>query len=133
MDNAKRFFTRNIQVNINSFNEASAIMEQEFHSISRRNRISNHLQSLRITHFIRSDCNTSDAVEKLHGEILKLSTQVPMHYRAEEHRIEYLRSAVIGMSWAHEPLSSVTAGGMSYQDLYSQLEYSIQQGREENA
>ena len=132
-DNAKRFFTRNIQGNINSFNEASAIMEQEYNSISRRNRISNHLKSLRITHFIRSDCNTSDALEKLHAEISKLAPQGPMHYRSEEHRIEYLRSAVIGMSWAHEPLSRVTAGGMSYQELYSQLESSIQQEREEKA
>jgi hypothetical protein len=56
-----------------------------------------------------------------------------MHYRSEEHKIEYLRSAVIGMSWAREPLSRVNAGYMSYQELFSQLESSIQQERDEKA
>jgi sugar-specific transcriptional regulator TrmB len=77
-ENAKRFFTRNIQGTINTFSEASAMMEQEYNSISRRNRISNHLKSLRISQFITSDCNTSDALEKLHGEISKLAPQGPL-------------------------------------------------------
>jgi hypothetical protein len=132
-DNAKRFYTRHIQGNVGSFSEASNLMEQEYNSISRRNRISNHLKSLRITQYVSSHCNTSDALEKLHVEISKLAPQGPMHYRSEEHRIEYLRSAVIGMSWAREPLSRVNAGGMSYQELFSQLESSIQQERDEKA
>jgi hypothetical protein len=37
------------------------------------------------------------------------------------------------MSWARGPLSRVTAGGMSYQEFYSQLEASIQQEREEKS
>ena len=35
------------------------------------------------------------------------------------------------MSWAHEPLSRMQAGNMTYQELVSQLEASIQQEREE--
>jgi hypothetical protein len=40
-DYAKRFYTRQIQGSVGSFSEASNIMEQEYNSISRRNRIAN--------------------------------------------------------------------------------------------
>jgi hypothetical protein len=132
-DNAKGLYTRHIQGNVGSFREASNLMEQECNSISRRNIISNHFKSLRITQYISSHCNTSDALEKLHAEISKLAPQGPMHYRSEEHRIQYLRSAVIVMSWARELLSRVNAGGMSYQEVFSHLESSLQQERDEKA
>jgi hypothetical protein len=49
------------------------------------------------------------------------------------HRIKYLRFAVIKMTWAKGLLSRASAGGMNYQGVFSQLEASIQQEREENA
>jgi hypothetical protein len=132
-DNAKRFNTRRIQGNVGSYSEASNLMEQGYNSISRWNRISNHLKSLGITQYVSGDCNTSDALEKLHAEISKLAPQGPMNYRSEEHRIEYLCSTVIDMSWARAPLSRVNVGGMSNQELFSQLESSVQQERDEKA
>jgi hypothetical protein len=107
-------------------------MEQESNSVSRQNRIANYLRS-RVTKFITTDCNSSDALEKKHNEISKLAPQGPIYCRTEMHRIEYLRFAVIGMTWAKDPLSRASAGGMDYQELFSQLEASIQQEREEKA
>jgi len=72
-----------------------------------------------------------DALEKVHQTICKLYLQAPEAYRNETHKIEYLRHAVIGMTWAKEPLSRLASLNLSYQEFYSQLEASIQQERDE--
>jgi hypothetical protein len=90
-------------------------MEQEYNSVSRQNRIANYLRSQRVTKFITANCNSSDALERMHNEISKLVPQGPIYCRTEMHRIECLRFAVIGMTWAKDPLNRASAGGMNYQ------------------
>ena len=130
-DNAKRFYSRHVQGICASFAEAVAIMEKEYNSFSRQSRIANHLKMIRVKDFLDKNNNMSDALEKLSAEISRLAPQGPPHYRTDMHKTEYLRTAVVGMSWAHEPLSRMQAGNMTYQELVSQLEASIQQEREE--
>jgi hypothetical protein len=108
-------------------------MEQEYNSVARQNRIANYLRTLRVTKFIIADRNSSDALEKIHNKISKLALQGPLYCQTEMHRIEYLCFAVIGMTWAKDPLSRASAGGMDYQELFSQLEASIPQERDEKA
>lgn len=54
-------------------------------------------------------------LDKVYKLILKLSRQVPNSHRGGEHRIEFLRHAVIGYEWSREPLSCVTTHGISFQ------------------
>ena len=129
--NAKRFYIRNIEGKNLSYNEVIQIIEREFNSVSRQNRIVGYLRNLRINKFLGKNENLNDALEKVHEEISKLTPQGPEHNRSERHRIEYLRDSVIGHSWAREACSRATAGHLGYQEFYAQLEAAIQLQREE--
>ncbi len=128
---AKRFYNEKIRDSAANFGDACRIMCDEYRSFTRQTRIKNHLTSLRISNSISKTCSVMDALEKVHQTICKLYLQAPEAYRNETHKIEYLRHAVIGMTWAKEPLSRLASLNLSYQEFYSQLEASIQQERDE--
>jgi len=128
---AKRFYNEKIRDSTANFSDACRIMYDEYHSFTRQTRIKNHLTSLRVSNMVSQTCSIMDALEKVHQTICKLYLQAPAAYRNETHKTEYLRHAVIGMTWSKEPLSRLASMNLSYQEFYSQLEASIQQEREE--
>ena len=67
----------------------------------------------------------SDALEKVHEEIPKMTPQGAPHC-TDRHKMEYLQYAVIGNSWARDACSRADAGKLTYHELYSQPEAAIQ-------
>ena len=63
-----------------------------------------------------------DALTKVYKVITRLSPQVPDSHRGDAHKIKFLRSAVIGSEWATEPLSRIVTHGLTFQQLYGELE-----------
>ena len=62
--------------------------------------------------------------------ITKLSRQGPASHRGDAHKVEFLRNAVVGSGWSHEPLSRVATHGLSFQQLYGELEAALQLQKE---
>lgn len=62
--------------------------------------------------------------------ITKLSRQGPASHRGDAHKVEFLRNAVVGSGWSHEPLSRVATDGVSFQQLYGELEAALQLQKE---
>lgn len=62
-----------------------------------------------------------------------MSRKVPLTHKGDAHKIEFLRTAVVGHSWAKEPLRRVATAGLKFQQLYSELEIEVQLERESNA
>ena len=106
-------------------------MENKFNSFSRQSRIAKHSKKIRVSEFLEKTGNISDALEKLSAETSRIKPQRLPHNRSEMHKIEYLRAAVVDMSWAHRPLSPIKTGTITYQELVSRLKCSVKQEREE--
>lgn len=72
----------------------------------------------------------SAGLSKVYKLILKLSQPAPPSHRGDAHRIEFLRKAVLSYQWAHEPLLRVAMHNISFQQLYRELEASLQLNKE---
>lgn len=102
---AKRFYLDRIDNEVNRFNEAIRLIGNEYNSIVRQNRVKNHLAGLRLSKYTSEALDELASLEKVYKLITKLSPQVPTSHGDEAHKIEFLRNATVGYSWATEPLS----------------------------
>lgn len=127
---AHRFYLESVKPNSETYDNAVELLEKEYNSIVRQTRVKNHLNSLRLTQFITADTDTASALAKVYKRILNMSRQVPLTHRGDAHKIEFLRTAVVGQSWARVPLSRVATEGLTFQQLYSELEIAVQLERE---
>lgn len=59
---------------------------------------------------------------KASKDIPKMARQVRSSHHGEAHRIEFLHKAVVGYEWAEEPIIRNAAHGLSFQQLYAELE-----------
>lgn len=57
------------------------------------------------------------ALVKVYKLIFTLARQGPLAHRGDEHKVEYLSSAVAGYVWATEPLACVATSGLNLQQL----------------
>lgn len=103
-EDARIFYDDKIRDRVTQFSEACSIMNSEYNSIARQNRVRNQLNALRVSQ-LNKNCNDSEALEKIHRKITKLYLLGPAAYRTDAHKLDYLRSAVIGMPWAREALN----------------------------
>jgi len=106
--------------------EAVDLVESEYNSALRQNRVNNHLNSLRLSLFVAECLNLTAALEKAYKLITKLAPQVPCSHRGDAHKMEFLRNATIGNSLATEPLSRIATHQLSFQVLYGDLEAPLQ-------
>lgn len=129
-DDAKRFYLDRIDNDVSLYSEAVRLIEDEYNSIVRQNRVKNFLSSLRISGYTKEGMDELAALEKVYKIVTKLSSQVPSAYRGETHKIEFLRNATVGYDWATQPLSRVATHNLSFQQLYGELEFQLHLARE---
>ena len=67
------------------------MIEAEYNSAVRQNRVKNHLNSLRLNQYVAEGVEASEALGKLYKVITKLSPQAPKSHRGDAHRVEFLR------------------------------------------
>lgn len=103
--------------NFQDFRQTIKVFEKEYNAASRKNFLATEVRSLKVSQLLMPDCTASDAIERVHEEILKFSNQAPQHARSESYKLEYLQSAVIWYSWAYNAWFSANTGGLSYQAL----------------
>lgn len=130
---AHRFFLDSVKPVAKSYSGAVELLEKEYNSVVRQTRVKNHLNGLRLSQFINDETDVASALAKVYRRILTMSRQVPMTHRGDAHKIEFMRRAVVGYSWAKEPLSRVATAGLKFQQLYAELEIAVQLERESNA
>jgi hypothetical protein len=72
------------------------MMQKEFNSLTRQNRVRKHLQKLRLSNIVgKRRCTVTDALEELREIITKLTPQGPRTHISEENKVEYLNKAVV--------------------------------------
>lgn len=130
--NALRFYLDQVQPFTVTHQQAIGAIDWEYNSAVRQARVKNHLNALRVSSFVSSGMEIYTAISNVYTTILKLSRQCPPSNRGNAHCIEFLRQAVVGFSWSHEPLSQVPTQNLSFQQLYSELETSKNYTRNQN-
>lgn len=109
------------------------MVESEYNSIVRQFRVKNYLSTLRIHSFSTDGFDDSAALEKVYKMITKLAPQVPKSYRGDTHKVEFLRSAVVGSAWTTEPLSNIATHSLTFQQLYGELKSALHLEKEAKA
>jgi hypothetical protein len=88
---ANRFYRSNVVSTCANFVEAVSMMQGEFNSLTRQNRVRKHLQKLRLSLLMKNkNCSVAEGLEELREIITKLMPQGPRTHRSEEDKIEYL-------------------------------------------
>lgn len=95
-DDAKHFYLDRIDNRVTLYSEAVRLIDAEYYSIVRQNRVKNYLCSLRLASFTRKGQGELAALGNVYKLITKLPNQVPLSHRGETHRIEFLRNATVG-------------------------------------
>ena len=106
------------------------MVEGEDYSIVRQTLIKNYLSTLGLSQYESEGLETPASLEKVYKTITNLARQVPRAFRAEEHKVEFLRRAVVGNSWANEPPSSIVPRNLGFQQLYGELQSTLNLPRE---
>lgn len=102
------------------------MVEAEYNSPVKQMQVKNLLATQRMNALVASGQTQLVALASTYKLILKLGPQVPLSYRGEAHKVDFLRGAVVGYAWANEPLSRVATQGLTFQQLYGELEASLQ-------
>jgi Zinc knuckle len=131
---AKRFYREKMLSSCATFAEATSMMQEEFNSLTRQNRVRKHLQKLRLSTTVGNRRYTvTEALEELREIIDKLTPQGPMTHRSKEDKAEYLYKAVVGATWANSALSSSQSSSppWNFQTLYAAFDAAWLQEQEE--
>jgi hypothetical protein len=111
---AKRFYRENVLSFCTNCAEATAMMQEDFNSLTRQNCVRKHQQKLRFLTIVKKkNCTVTEGLEELREIITKLTPQGPRTHRSEEDKVEYLFKAVVGSNWAKYSLSSSQAASPS--------------------
>ncbi|GAB0496835.1 hypothetical protein MMPV_008156 [Pyropia vietnamensis] len=122
---AKRYYLDKVQGYATSFTQAVDMISTEYNSIVRQNRVKNYLSSYRMSSLTRDGVSEAAALEQTYKTITKLAPQVPRSHQGDAHKVEFLRNAVVGSPWATEPLSRIATHGLTFQQLYGELEAAL--------
>jgi hypothetical protein len=132
---AKRFYYSQVESVAQTFEHAKELMEREYNSISRQNRILGVISSLRFERsLISNKGDYAKTLEKLTSKIAELATMIPKEYRHESHLKRFVYDACIGETWASSVLSRTMAEtNMTFNAMCELLSAAIQQHIEEES
>ncbi len=122
---AKRFFLDIVENYVIQFEQAVEVIEKEYNSTVRQNRMKNYLNGLRMAKFTNDGLDEPSALEKVYKIITKLAPQVRKSHRRHAHKLEYLRNATVGIPWETELLSRIPTHNQDFQLLYGELEAAL--------
>lgn len=109
--------------------EAVLRMSEEYNSHVRQTAVKNKLTSLRMG-TLRSRKREMAVLFNVHATIAQLAPQLPTTHRGDSHKVDVLRAAVVGTSWAIEPMSRIATGQLGFQQLFNELIASLQRHAE---
>lgn len=123
---AKRFYLNTVQGHATTFTEAVAMIEAEYNSTAKQMQVKNTLSNHKLSSMVTAGKDVKTALADTYKMIVRLSPLVPQAYRSDANKLDFLRSAVMGYSWANSSLRKLNAGSMTFQQLYTDLQSSLQ-------
>lgn len=123
---AKRFYLNTVQGHDTSFTEAVAMIEAEYNSAAKQMQVKNTLSNHKLSAMVTAGKDIKTALADTYKMIVRLSPLVPQAYRSDANKLDFLRSAVVGYPWANSSLRKLNAGNITFQQLYTDLQSSLQ-------
>ena len=121
-DPARSFFLSNVKHGM-TFSEIEYFMIAKYNSNSRQLQVRRKLEALKISS-ITAEKAISSKHHALTDAINTIDTLVPQclpAFRADGHKISFLRQAVLQNSWSINPIVKVDAGGVSWRQFTTGL------------
>eukprot|EP00170_Pyropia_yezoensis_P001558 contig_6780_g1562 len=123
---AKRFYLNTVQGHATSSTEAVAMIEAEYNSAAKQMQVKNTLSNHKLSAMVSAGKDVKTALADTYKMIVRLSPLVPQAYRSDANKLDFLRSAVLGYPWANSSLRKLNAGNITFQQLYTDLQSSLQ-------
>jgi hypothetical protein len=132
---AKRFYYSKVEPVARSYEEAREIMESEFNSKTRQNKMLGIVSSFKFSDFAaKAQGDHILALENLTSGISNSIHMIPQEYRSDSHTKRFLRQACLGEPWASNVLAMASAQTeMSFTCMANLLAAGLQQFEEEKA
>jgi hypothetical protein len=114
-----------------NFIDAITILTKEYSSFALQQRFLSHLENLRVQPLLAKGMSKMEALHAIWDHESRLCGKCPKAHRSESNKIAFLRTAVIGNSWASATVGRSPTSEMFFQQPYTQLESAIQLKHEE--
>ena len=128
---AKRFYYAQLHNHALSFEDLVNGIREEYNSSTRQMRALNYLQNIHVRDFINNGRSASEALSNVYSLITRMEPLVPPSHRGNEHKLQFLRRAVLGESWASVPIAGLHLAEYKFEGFHARLDAQIQQQREE--
>jgi Zinc knuckle len=103
---AKRFYDNHIRGFAATFADVRMLLQKEYETPVKQHTVLAALQSLRVPTLVRTGMTEAAAIQSCYDSITKNIDGVPKEYRAETHKCEFLRTAVLGCGeWSNKAIS----------------------------
>lgn len=129
---AKRFYLSEQEPFASSYADAVSRICAEYYSAIYQSQAQNTLGSLRIATYVANGKTEQDALVETYWTVAKVSKFLPPLHQGQAHRMEYLRGAVVGDSWACQPLSRIATARLGFQHLYGEFQSALSSHDEAN-
>lgn len=116
-----------------NFAEKARRMLSEYASDARQLQVKGTLEAFRLRSFMKEKDITdiTEGLTKLVDHINELTSQCPVDFRSDDHKVDYLRKAVTEyQSWFRIPIQNITSQCYSFTKLVTTLHESIQNLRQ---
>lgn len=123
---ALRFFIQNIRGTASTIGEAVFIMQSQFNSADKQQRVKAELSTVKLRTFV-NQCNGSlhQGLRKLAAHIEERTPLCPPNFRFESNRVDFLRQAVISYPWA-QPMLYKISPSTKFRSLFTELANALQ-------
>jgi len=130
---AKRYYDAHVDGAVATISEAFVKVSEEYNTPVRQTAVKNRLSALRVSQFTALGQSEKQALESIRSTITRFAPQLPLTHRADEHKVDFLRHAVVGMRWADNAVSRIPVDKPSFQRLFLQLDAALEQQEEGRA
>jgi len=127
---AKVFLLKKVLPVVSTYEDAVDHVHREHHPVVQQEQVKNDLCNPRVSYLVGKGMTVDLALVEVYKRVSNRSRMVPAAYHFVEHRVAFLRGAVIRYTWAAEPLSRIATHNLSFQKLYAELSPSLSLSRE---
>ena len=132
---ARTFFIEQTKGKNLSFEQMAKLMKTEYNANARQLRALRALENARLAVYLakKRPMSTAVGLDHLVNLVHKLTPQCPQQFRFEANKISFLRKAVLGFTWAKDPIKNIVTSKFSFNAFVTALHESLQLEEEEAA
>ena len=126
-ERARTYFYNNVQFGM-TYSDIAAMMREGNNSHSRQRMVQHELENLTLAKFMDENdiSSTSVGLTELIDRLHQMTPQCPPNFRYDAHKLNYLRSAVKGLSWAKNSVTNITSHKYDFKRFVTSLQESLQ-------